>query len=315
MSSSKVNQAEKSPMAPTDCAEAVAEEADVAQGRPVVTIVIPSLDGETAELERRLGAQTWRADQIEVVRGVRPNGLARNVGVAATNGEILVFIDDDALPGQANLVEELVRPLLQDPTIGVTGAARVLPPDAPWFQRRVAAEIPRTVNAVPEEPLETNPPLEGYGHSLITTTCAAMRRSLFEEAGRFDNVLSSGVDTDLFYRIRSRGYRFVMVPHVYVEHPAPGNLRALMRKLYWYGLGHAEEVLQRPQQHMGFKLPTALHRLVFLLAATLWLVPNIFILYSYGYPHWRLGFRPLKALGTYAAAWGYAYTWGKRRST
>jgi GT2 family glycosyltransferase len=123
--------------------------------------------------------------------------------------------------------------------------------------------------------------------------------------------LPSGVDTDFFYRVRRQGYRFVMVPHAYVEHPAPANLRALLLKFRWYGAGYGREVQQRPQQHMGLRLPTPLHRAGFLLAATLWLVPNIVILYSPGYRHWRLGFRPLKALATYAAAWGYAHSWRK----
>jgi GT2 family glycosyltransferase len=277
--------------------------------RPVVSAVIPSLNGETAELERRLAAQTWAPDQLKVVRGVKPNGRARNFGVAATEGDILLFIDDDALPGADGLVETLVRPLLEDPTIGVVGAARVLPAGAPWFQRRVAAEIPRTVNPVPDEPLETNPPLVGYGHSLITTTCAAMWRKVYEEAGGFDESLPSGVDTDFFYRVRRLGYRFMMVPHVYVEHPAPESLRALLHKFHWYGMGYGREVQRRPQQHMGFRLPTPLHRATFLFAATLWLVPNIFIPYSLSYRHWRLGFRPVKALATYAAAWGYVHSW------
>jgi GT2 family glycosyltransferase len=291
----------------------MAAERGAGRRRPVVAAVVPSLNGETAELERRLAAQTWVPEQIEVVRGVKPNGRARNQGVAATESEILVFIDDDALPGQDGLIEALVEPLLRDPTIGVTGAARVLPADAPWFQRRVAAEIPRTVNPVPEEPLETNPPLQGYGHTLITTTCAATWRRIYEEVGGFDDSLPSGVDTDFFYRVRRQGTRFVMVPHVYVEHPAPASLRALLRKFQWYGAGYAREVRQRPQQHMGFRLPTALHRAAFLIAATLWVVPNIFVPYSPSYRHWRLGFRPFKALATYAAAWGYADSW--RRMT
>jgi GT2 family glycosyltransferase len=281
----------------------------MSQDRPRIAAIVPSLNGTTAELESRLAAQTWAPDQVEVVRGVRPNGRARNVGVAATGGELLLFIDDDALPGRADLVEALVQPLIEDPSIGVTGTARVLPPDASWFQRRVAAEIPRTVNPVPQAPLETNPPLEGYGHSLITTTCAAMPRSLFEQVGGFNESLPSGVDTDFFYRVRTQGYRFLMVPQVYVEHPAPESLPALLRKFHWYGVGHGQEVQRRPQQRMGFRLPTALHRFAFLSAATLWLLPNVFIPHSPSYPHWRPGFRPLKALGSYAVAWGYARSW------
>lgn len=279
--------------------------------RPRIAAIVPSLDGEAAELQRALAAQTWTPDEVQVVSGVRPAGRARQQGVAATEGELLLFIDDDARPGRADLVERLVEPLLEDPTIGVTGAARVLPPDASRFQRRVAAEIPRVVNAVPSSPLESNPPLVGYGHSLVTTTCCCLPRTVYEEVGGLCEELVTGEDTDLFYRVRRLGYRFLLVPDVWVEHPAPASLPALLRKYYRYGIGYGQEARRRPEQNIGPRLPTPLHRAAFLLAATLWLVPNVFILYSYGYPRWELGFRPLKALSTHAVAWGYVRGWRK----
>ncbi len=280
--------------------------------RPRISVITPTLNGNADLLRRALDAQTWPPDETQVVRGIRPVGRARQMAVQAARGDILLFLDDDAAPAQADLVEQLVQPLLHDPTIGVTGVVRVLPPGASWFQRRVAAEIPRTVNAVPHSVQESNPPLDGYGHSLITTTCCAMRRSVYEEAGGFCPDLITGEDTDLFYRIRRLGYRFVLIPNRWVEHPAPDSLPALLRKYYHYGIGHGQEARRRPEQRLGVPLPTPLHRAAFRLAASLWVLPNIFILYSPGFPYWRIGFRPLKALSTCAAAWGYARAWRER---
>ncbi len=274
-----------------------------------VSVIIPSLKGDIEALDAALNAQTRPPDEMEVIIGVKPNGKARNQGAAQTKSDILVFIDDDALPSQPDLIEKMIQPLLADETIGVAGAARVLPARASWFERRVAAEIPRTVNPVPHTPLETNPPVNGYGHSLITTTCCAVRREVFEQAGRFSEDLTSGVDTDFFYRVRRLGYRFLMVPDVYVEHPAPDSLPALWRKFKWYGYGYSQETLRSPERRLGPWLNTPLRRTAFLLAATLWLVPNVFILYSFGYPRLELGFRPLKAFSSYAVAWGYTKGW------
>jgi GT2 family glycosyltransferase len=283
---------------------------DLTRETPVcISAIIPSLKGGGEAIIATLQKQRWQPDEIRIVTGVRPNGRARNLGAGQTRGEILLFIDDDATPGNCHLVEALVKPLLNDTSIGVTGAARLLPRGAPFFQQRVAREIPRTVNRVPQVELETNPPLSGYGHSLITTTCCAMRRSVFEQAGRFSEQLTSGVDTDFFYRVRKLGYRFVMVPDVFVYHPAPEDIRMLWRKFYWYGQGYGQEVQRRPEQKMGFRLPTRLHRAAFLLAATLWFLPNILFLYSPGYPEFKFGYRPLKALSTYAVAWGYVKAW------
>jgi GT2 family glycosyltransferase len=274
-----------------------------------VAMIIPSLSGQVDRLLRSLSTQSITPSEIKIVTGVNPNGRARNQGVSATLSEILFFIDDDALPADEHLIKGLIEPLLMDPQIGVTGAARILPNDASWFQRRVAAEIPRTINPIPHSPLETNPPTLGYGHTQITTTCCAMRREVFDQAGGFSEQLTSGVDTDFFYRVRKLGYRFVMVPNVCVEHPAPKNLQTLFRKFHWYGLGYGQETQKRPEQKMGPRLPTLAHRIAFILAATLWVIPNIFILYSFGYPHFELGFRPFKALSTYSVAWGYVKSW------
>ncbi|MGW8251236.1 MAG: glycosyltransferase, partial [Anaerolineales bacterium] len=221
-------------------------------------------------LQNSLQRQSCAPDIIQVVRGVRPNGLARNIGVRAALNQVqlksdqemyFVFIDDDAMPGDERLIECLIQPFFEDARVGVTGAARVLPNHASSFQRRVAAEIPRTVNQIPDTPLETNPPLTGYGHSLITTTCCAMPKTVFEQAGGFSEKLTSGVDSDFFYRVRKLGYRFIMIPDNYVEHPAPASLPDLVRKFYWYGIGYGQETQQRPEQKMGPRLPSRLHRL------------------------------------------------------
>ena len=115
---------------------------------PRVALVVPSLRGDAHDLEADARAQSRPPDEIIVVAGVRPNGRARNEGVRRSTAEILVFVDDDARLGNAHVIEHLVTPLIGDATIGVTGSAKLLPPDAPAFQRRVAREVPRIEHAV-----------------------------------------------------------------------------------------------------------------------------------------------------------------------
>jgi GT2 family glycosyltransferase len=203
----------------------------------------------------------------------------------------------------------LVVPLLANPTIGATGTAKLLPPDASAFQRWVAHEVPRIEHPVVDEPLETNPPLDRHGYTEITTTCCAMRRAVFEEADGFDEALVRGVDTEFFYRVRRLGYRLVLVPHTWVYHQAPASLRALLHKHFMYGVGYAQEVQRAPSRAAGRYLRTPAHALAYLLFRTIILIPNVFLPYSYAAPSWRPGFKPLKAMVSYAAALGYIYGW------
>lgn len=312
-------------------------------------MIIPSLSGEVAPLLHDLHRQSCVPAEIEVVRGVRPNGRARNIGVARTSAPLLVFIDDDARLGDTDLLAHLVSPLLADPSIGVTGASKLLPPDAPLFQRWVAREVPRTEHPVVAVPFESNPDPPSF-YCEITTTCCAMRREVFEQAGGFDETLLRGVDTEFFVRVRrliaeprsqepgarsasasssatthperlttsalsyhspraSQPYRFVLVPNTWVYHPAPGSLRALLRKHFWYGAGHAQEVRRDPTRARGRNLRTPLHTAAFLLFRSAIVIPNIFLPYSFAAPSWRPGFKPLKALASYAGALGYAWGW------
>jgi hypothetical protein len=292
-----------------------------------IALIIPSLDADVTSLLASVRRQTLQPAQIEVVRGVRPNGRARNQGVARTSAPLLVFVDDDAVLGDERVIERLVAPLLADPSIGVTGASKLLPPDAPWFQRWAAREVPRIVHPIVDRPLESNPDPPSF-YCEITTTCCAMRRTVFDAAGGFDETLLRGVDTEFFVRIRRLGtgdwklgvndsqslipnpqYRFVLVPHAWAYHPAPASLRALLRKHFLYGVGHAQEVRRDRSRARGRALPTPLHAALFVLFRTAILLPNIFLPYSFAAPSWRLGFKPLKALTSYVGALGYVWGW------
>ena len=253
--------------------------------RLTIALIIPSLDGEPAALLRSVQRQTVQPAEVQVVRGVRPNGRARNLGVAATSAPLLLFVDDDATLGDPHVIAQLVDQLA-DPTVGVAGASKLLPPDAPWFQRWVARELPRIEHAIVDAPLETNPDPPHF-YSEVTTTCCAIRRTVFEQLGGFDEGLIRGVDTEFLVRLRRHGYRVVLAPHAWTYHPAPATLRALLRKHFYYGFGHAQEVKRDPARARGRNLRTPLHALGYLAFRTLILLPNVLLPYSFAAPSWR----------------------------
>ncbi len=272
---------------------------------PATTIsaIIPSRHGRVEALEAALAAQTRAPDEVVVVVGVSPNGRARNEGVARSRGEILFFIDDDALPGHAELVERVTAPLLAGSARHIAGASKLIPPDSSWFQRWVAREVPRIEHAVVRAALESNPDPPHYSTEL-TTTCAAMRRADFEALGGFHPTLRRGVDTEFFVRARRAGFRLLLVANAWTWHPAPATPAALWRKHFLYGVGHAQEVAADPARARGLQR----HPWRYLLFRSAVLLPNIFLPFSYAAPRWRPGFRPLKAITSYAAALGFV--WG-----
>jgi len=210
--------------------------------------------------------------------------------------------DDDAVLGHKGVIENLVKPLESDPSIGVTGTSKLIPPDSSWFQHWVAKEVPRIEHPVVDTLVETNPD-PPYYYCEITTTCCAMRRSVFEEAGGFDAHLLRGVDTEFFVRVRRLGYRLILVPNTWVWHPAPATFGALLRKHFLYGKGHAQEVSRDPHRALGLQKRPWLY----LLFRTAILLPNVILPYSYADRSTQLSFKPLKAVTSYASALGYVW--------
>ena len=77
---------------------------------------------------RSIEAQDYKNVEIIPVVGIKPPSKARNLGASKAKGEILMFIDDDALPGNEKLISTLVNFLIENNNkkIGLVGAEEKL---------------------------------------------------------------------------------------------------------------------------------------------------------------------------------------------
>ena len=274
------------------------------------SIIVPSWSGDIQRLRASLEAQSYQDYEVIVVQQVSPAGRARNEGVAQAYGELLVFVDDDAFLGHERVLETMVATIDADPTIGVAGPSKLLPADATWLQRRIAAEVPRWVYPVVSEDTESNPPMDSYGFTGITTTCCIVRRSVFDAVGGFDQSLETGEDPEFFFRIRRAGYRFVVPANCWVNHDPPRNLSSLLRKSFRYGAGHAIQARRNPERNMDVVPLSRWYGKLFVLISPLLFVPSIFVTYVFDPVRGlQFGFRPIKALSTSVTLYGYTYGW------
>ena len=208
---------------------------------PRLSVIIPSRDGfGDGNVERLVAALRTQERigeaEILLVVGERPNGHARNVGVARSRAPFLVFMDDDARLRGRRVLVELLTPLEAAPAdgggaIGMTGSATALPPDANRFQRLQAARLPRTVFPEVDRLTDTD-----MAHHL----CCALPRSVWEAIGGESDTLETGTDVDLRFRLRRLGLRIVVVPRTVAEHAPPATWRAFWRKHSWYGSGKVQ---------------------------------------------------------------------------
>jgi GT2 family glycosyltransferase len=184
-------------------------------------------DGSRPAEAEQLAGVAERAGVL-VVR--RPNGgpsAARNSGIDATTGELVVFLDDDCAPERDWLVR-LVEPFgADDPTLGAVGG-RVRPaPPTNWAQKFCSA----IEYATGEQPTFEN----------ASTQNACYRRSVLAEVGGFDEGFRhpGGDDPDLSTRTVAAGYRLAYAPDAVVNHNELETYSDFLRHMYHRGLGEA----------------------------------------------------------------------------
>ncbi|WP_298818387.1 glycosyltransferase family 2 protein [Chloroflexus sp.] len=157
---------------------------------------------------------------------------SRNLGIAASNGEVIALIDDD-VEVQPNWLEQIVTEFQADPELEFIAGRLTAPPYDP------ATGFTPAFDAWPHLS-RWHFPLHASGANF------SMRRRLFDRIGGYDEFCGPGSrlrasdDTDLCWRIVRSGARYKICPHIEVVHTYGFRPRAEAEALfarYQYGNG------------------------------------------------------------------------------
>lgn len=172
---------------------------------------------------------------------------ARNLGIAASGGDVCAFVDDDAVP-EPLWLHHLARCFEETRADAVTGYVRGR--NGISFQTRmtsVDAEA-ETHNEIYEDDTPHVPELpEGRALKLVGTNMA-VRKGVFRELGGFDPLFRFFLeDADLSMRLVGAGCRLAVCPSAEVHHGfAPSVRRTKLRApLDLFDIGRSTSVFLR----------------------------------------------------------------------
>jgi glycogen synthase len=197
-----------------------------AQSFPEVELIVvngPSTD-ETEQVLDALPAEGYRFKRMRC--NSRNLSESRNIGIAASSGDVVFFIDDDGV-AHPRWVERLMRQY-QDCEVGAAGGF-TLDHTGMGFQCRytVCNRLGDAffMNALDPATLLAHGP--GLSYPSLLGTNSSFRRSDLEAIGGFDEVYAYMLDeTDVCLRIYETGKRIVTVPDALVLHKyAPSHSR------------------------------------------------------------------------------------------
>jgi GT2 family glycosyltransferase len=140
----------------------------------------------------------------------RGKSYALNCGIKASEGNVLVFTDDDCVV-ELDWLASIVKEFESDPSLAVLGGRVELydERDRPVTVRRFRSRIPLVSTA--------------QLFNLIPGCNMAVRREVFERVGEFDVSFGPGTaivvdDVDFVYRAFMLGFKIVYSPEVLVYH-------------------------------------------------------------------------------------------------
>ena len=160
---------------------------------------------------------------------------ARNRGVAASQGEVVLFTDADCVPAP-DWIEEMLRPFEGQDVVGVKGA----------YRTRQRGVLPRFVQCEYEERYERMARLKQI--DFVDTYSAGYRRQIFLAEGGFDTAYpnASVEDQEFSFRLAERGYKMVFTPKAIVYHRHPETVRAYLRRKFNIGYWKVRVLRRHP---------------------------------------------------------------------
>jgi rhamnosyltransferase len=221
-----------------------------------ISIIIPTLNAGThiRELLERLQAQTLPPFEIIVIdssskdntvqiaeeRGARTmvipkyifnHGSTRNKAAEEARGDILVFMTQDALPFDNQLLKFLSDPLQQD-DVGAAFARHVPNPEASLLEI-----FAREFNYPGQKSMKGITDIKTYGIKTFfsSNACSAIKKQAFLKAGMFPEGVRANEDMILSAKLIVCGYKIAYVPEAKIIHSHNYSLFKQCRRYYNIG--------------------------------------------------------------------------------
>ena len=244
---------------------------------PFVTVIVPTKPGQ-AEIPAVTAARAfdYPRERLEIIvaRGKQP-AVQRNVAVRAARGELIYFLDDDAIAGAANLRRAVEH--FRDARVKMLGGPNLCPATAPALEQIFAVVLASWLAFGPSRArYDRVGALRPSGEKELILCNMMARRQAFLDAGGFNEALYPNEENALMDELQKRGAILLYDPD-FIAHRRPrATLKAFCKMLFTYGRGRAEQFRLHPTPGSALNF-----------------VPPLFCAYLVAAPCFSLAFGPV----------------------
>ena len=200
------------------------------------SIVIALAPYRNAEVLSSLKNLDYDKKKYEIIikKGYNPS-KNRNYGIKKAKGEIIYFLDDDAIVDK-NILKNAENFFTKYKEIAVVGGPQLTPKDDKFFAKMFGAAIEnfwcsyKMANRYKKGKLN----LDADELSLTSANCF-IKKGVFKKIKGFDARLWPGEDPEFFSRAKDNGFKIAYSPNLIIYHRRRSNLFSLLKQHYKYG--------------------------------------------------------------------------------
>jgi cellulose synthase/poly-beta-1,6-N-acetylglucosamine synthase-like glycosyltransferase len=161
---------------------------------------------------------------------VRPS-VKRNLGVSRCNGDILAFIDADAVPFDDWIKQAI--PYFEDEEVGIVGGPNITPPDAGIMETASGLVLSSSIGGGKFAFRYSSKSAQECDE--LPSCNLFVRRADFTQAGGFEEGILTAEDAKLCFQIKRNGKKIIYSPDVTVYHHRRPLFIPHLRQMWNYG--------------------------------------------------------------------------------
>lgn len=192
-----------------------------------IIVIDSSSDDDTADLARKYGSRV-----LVIPRDSFDHGGTRNIAAKETVGDILIFMTQDALPYDRDLIKNLISPL-SDPDVAASYARHIPRDDASPLE-----VFARLFNYPSTPYIKSIVDIGVYGIKTFfcSNVCSAYKKDIFMKTGMFPESIPSNEDMLLAAKLITGGHKIAYVPDAMVIHSHEYSIKELFKRYYNIGV-------------------------------------------------------------------------------
>lgn len=163
----------------------------------------------------------------QIPKGTYVPGRVLNEAVSKCSGKYIIFNNSDCIPQNDRWLEELIKPLTEDPECAAVFGNQLPRPDARPLVRK------DSIRAFGDGKISS-----GWFHFFSLATSAVRKKDIEEQP--FDPDITFSEDVEWSYRMKQSGKKIVYAKDAVVEHSHNYSLSEVKRRFHGEGVAEAK---------------------------------------------------------------------------